>query len=568
MRDSTKILLLGGIAVLFACLFIGIGLTADNYQYFLSRRVPKVLAIVLAGVAIAQSSLVFQTITHNRILTPSIMGFDALYVLTQILIVLIFGGLSTLVLNLYVNFTIAVIVMVSFSLLLFGFYFSKGSKNLITLLLVGLIFGQLFSNAASFFSLLMDPNTFAIVQSKLYASFNNVKVNLVYFSAPALMFACWLLFSMHRTLDVFWLDQDNAKSLGVDVPKVTRNVFIISAVLIAISTALVGPIMFFGLLVTNLSREMFRSYQHKTLLVGCSFLSISSLLAGQWIIENVFSFETTLSVVINFIGGAYFIPTTEKQSCINMIVIDKLTKAFGSNKVVDEANTQFEKGKVTSIIGPNGAGKSTLLSMASRLTERDGGSVIIDCKEIAEWDTKELAKKLAVLRQANSITMRFTVKELVSFGRFPYSKGNLTKEDHAVIEQAIDYLDLQGIQDKYLDELSGGQRQLAFIAMVIAQDTDYVFLDEPLNNLDIKHSLQIMKVVQRLAHDMNKAMVVVIHDINFAACYSDVILALKQGKVVASGAVEEVIQASTLEDIYETPFNIIELNGKRMCTYH
>lgn len=147
-----------------------------------------------------------------------------------------------------------------------------------------------------------------------------------------------------------------------------------------------------------------------------------------------------------------------------MIVIEKLTKAFGSSKVVDSADTQFEKGKVTSIIGPNGAGKSTLLSMASRLTERDGGSVIIDCKEIAEWDTKELAKKLAVLRQANSITMRFTVKELVSFGRFPYSKGNLTKDDHAVIAQAINYLDLQDIQDKYLDELSGGQRQLAFIA--------------------------------------------------------------------------------------------------------
>ena len=251
-----------------------------------------------------------------------------------------------------------------------------------------------------------------------------------------------------------------------------------------------------------------------------------------------------------------------------MIIIDKLTKAFGPNKVVDEADTQFKKGKVTSIIGPNGAGKSTLLSMASRLTERDGGSVIIDCKELAEWDTKELAKKLAVLRQANTVTMRFTVRELVSFGRFPYSNGNLSKDDHVIIEQAIDYLALKDIQDKFLDELSGGQRQLAFIAMVIAQDTDYVFLDEPLNNLDIKHSLQIMRVVQRLAHEMNKAVVLVIHDINFAACYSDEILALKRGKVVASGKVEEVIRASTLEDIYETPFNIIELNGKRMCTYH
>jgi len=307
VRDSKKLILLAGIALLFAFLFIGIGLTTDNYQYFLSRRVPKVLAMVLAGIAIAQSSLVFQTITHNRILTPSIMGFDALYVLTQVLIVLLFGGLSALVLNVYINFSIAVLVMVGFSLLLFGFYFSKGGRNLITLLLVGLIFGQLFSNIAVFFSLLMDPNTFAFVQSKLYASFNNVKVNLVYLSSPILFIACWLLYRMHHTLDVFWLDQDNAKSLGVDVPKVTRNVFILSALLIAISTALVGPIMFFGLLVTNLSREMFCSYQHRTLLIGCSLMAICALLSGQWIIENVFSFETTLSVVINFIGGIYFL---------------------------------------------------------------------------------------------------------------------------------------------------------------------------------------------------------------------------------------------------------------------
>lgn len=251
-----------------------------------------------------------------------------------------------------------------------------------------------------------------------------------------------------------------------------------------------------------------------------------------------------------------------------MIVIDKITKAFGKQKVVNQASAQFEKGKVTAIIGPNGAGKSTLLSMASRLVDRDEGSVLIDCKEIAEWDTKELAKKLAVLRQANTITMRFTVRDMVSFGRFPYSRGTLTDEDQKVIDQAIEYLNLAEIQHKYLDQLSGGQRQLAFIAMVIAQDTDYVFLDEPLNNLDIKHSLQIMKTIKRLAHEMNKAVVVVIHDINFAACYADYILALKQGEVVASGTVDQVIEASVLGKIYETPFNIIELDGKRMCTYH
>ncbi|KII75394.1 iron chelate ABC transporter ATP-binding protein VctC [Vibrio renipiscarius] len=251
-----------------------------------------------------------------------------------------------------------------------------------------------------------------------------------------------------------------------------------------------------------------------------------------------------------------------------MIKLQSLTKLFGQTPVVKQASAEFEKGKVTSIIGPNGAGKSTLLSMASRLVSKDEGEVYIDCKEIADWDTKELAKRLAVLRQANSITMRFTVREMIAFGRFPYSQGKLTADDHTIIDQAIDYLDLTKIQHKYLDELSGGQRQLAFIAMVIAQDTDYVFLDEPLNNLDIKHSLQIMRNIGRLAKEMNKAVVVVIHDINFASCYSDKIIALKKGEVVAQGSVEEVIQADVLESIYETPFNIIEMDGKRMCTYY
>lgn len=251
-----------------------------------------------------------------------------------------------------------------------------------------------------------------------------------------------------------------------------------------------------------------------------------------------------------------------------MISLKSLTKVFGQFTVVENASAEFEKGQVTSIIGPNGAGKSTLLSMASRLVSSDKGEVLIDCKELSDWDSKELAKRLAVLRQANSITMRFTVREMVSFGRFPYSQGKLNQQDQEVIDKAIEYLDLTEIQHKYLDELSGGQRQLSFIAMVMAQDTDYVFLDEPLNNLDIKHSLQIMKNIRRLAHEMNKAVVVVIHDINFAACYSDIIIALKKGKIVAQGSVEEVIQAEILESIYETPFNIVEVGGKRMCTYY
>lgn len=158
-----------------------------------------------------------------------------------------------------------------------------------------------------------------------------------------------------------------------------------------------------------------------------------------------------------------------------MIELKQLTKRFGEHPVVQNASAEFAKGKVTAIIGPNGAGKSTLLSMAGRLLKRDEGEVWIDGKELVEWDTKALAKRLSVLRQANSFSLRFTVRELISFGRFPYCQGNLKASDQQAIDKAIEYLELSQIQDKYLDELSGGQRQLAFIAMVIAQDTDYIF---------------------------------------------------------------------------------------------
>lgn len=307
MQDKTKLILLAVIAIVFAGLFIGIGLNADNYQYFLSRRVPKVLAMVIAGIAIGQSALVFQTITHNRILTPSIMGFDSLYMFTQVLVVVIFGGMSAFALNAYLNFSLSVVAMLGFSLLLFSFYFKGERQNLMVLLLLGVILGQLFGSVSSFFIMLLDPNDFASVQANMFASFNNVKVELVYYCAPLLIGISILLFRLHRVLDVFWLDKDNATSLGVDVKRVTLQVLILSAALIAISTALIGPIMFFGLLVTNLAREMFKSFHHNVLLAGVSLLSVASLLSGQWIVENLFGFSTTISVVINFVGGIYFL---------------------------------------------------------------------------------------------------------------------------------------------------------------------------------------------------------------------------------------------------------------------
>ena len=250
-----------------------------------------------------------------------------------------------------------------------------------------------------------------------------------------------------------------------------------------------------------------------------------------------------------------------------MIEVKNITKTYGNKKVVDDVSLNIQEGKITSFIGPNGAGKSTLLSIMSRLLKRDSGEVLVDGKDILKWDNKELAKKIAILRQSNNINIRLTIRELVSFGRFPHSQGNLKEEDYRYIDEAINYMQLKEFEDRYLDELSGGQRQRAYIAMVIAQNSDYIFLDEPLNNLDMKHSVEIMKTLRKLCDELNKTVVIVVHDINFASCYSDYIVALKDGKLIKNGLTEETIQKEELENIYEIDFHIENINNRNICVY-
>ncbi|RXT03615.1 ABC transporter ATP-binding protein [Ammoniphilus sp. CFH 90114] len=250
-----------------------------------------------------------------------------------------------------------------------------------------------------------------------------------------------------------------------------------------------------------------------------------------------------------------------------MIEIKGLTKRFGKKPVVEDVSVSIEPGTITSFIGPNGAGKSTLLSMVSRLLEADTGEVLLDQSSVKRWASGEFAKRVSILKQANYINVRLTIRELVAFGRYPYSKGRLTAEDEKFVDQAIEYLNLTEMQDKFLDELSGGQKQRAFIAMVIAQDTDYVLLDEPLNNLDMKHSVQIMKILRKLVDDLGKTVVIVLHDINFASVYSDRIVALKDGKLVKDGPTHEIINSDTLRDIYDMHIPIQEQEGSRICVY-
>ena len=250
-----------------------------------------------------------------------------------------------------------------------------------------------------------------------------------------------------------------------------------------------------------------------------------------------------------------------------MIQVQALSKFYGKKKVVEDVTVSIQRGKITSFIGPNGAGKSTLLSMVSRLLDADSGEVLIDQSNIKKMKSNDFSKIVSILKQSNYMNVRLTIRELVAFGRFPYSKGRLTAEDEKMVDQAIEYMALKDMEDRYLDELSGGQKQRAFIAMVIAQDTEYILLDEPLNNLDMKHSVQIMKILRRLVDDLGKTVVIVLHDINFASVYSDRIVALKDGKVVKDGPTNEIIQSKALKEIYDMDIPIQEMNNCRICVY-
>jgi len=241
-----------------------------------------------------------------------------------------------------------------------------------------------------------------------------------------------------------------------------------------------------------------------------------------------------------------------------MISIRNARKHYAEEVRIGPLNIDIPKAGITSLIGPNGAGKSTTLLMIGRLLRMDEGQITVANMDVARTKSEDLAKILTILRQENHFVTRLTVRQLVGFGRFPYSKGRLTKEDEAIISKYIDFFQLTDLEHRYLDELSGGQRQRAYVAMVLCQETEYVLLDEPLNNLDIARSVQMMEHLRRAADEFGKTFVLVMHDINFAAKYSDRICAMKNGQIAAFGTVEEIMKPELLTDIFETKIDIIQ----------
>ncbi|MCK0091958.1 ATP-binding cassette domain-containing protein [Rhodococcus sp. HNM0563] len=251
-----------------------------------------------------------------------------------------------------------------------------------------------------------------------------------------------------------------------------------------------------------------------------------------------------------------------------MIEIKGLRKEYSSTVTIGEIDLTIPKGGITALVGPNGAGKSTMLTIVGRLLGADAGTIEIAGYDVSSTKSKDLAKIVSVLRQENHFVTRLTVRQLVGFGRFPHSKGRLTRKDEEAITQAIEFFGLTHLEHRYLDQLSGGQRQRAYVAMVLCQDTDYILLDEPLNNLDMKHSVQMMQHLHKVAVELGRTVVIVLHDINFAGHYADRICAMKDGKVVEFGTPDEILVDEVLTGVFDTPVTCVDGPNGRLAVYY
>lgn len=305
MSVRLKLYLLIGALLGIAVLFIGYEM-GHNISYIVRSRSIRLASILIVGISVAFASIMFQTITNNRILTPSIMGYESVFILFQTVIVFVYGDKSFAAITQEQNFLYAMLLMMAFSILMYFVLFGKQKKNIFQLLLLGMILGTLFSAISNFMQVLLDPNRFSIVQNYMFASFSNLNTNLLGIAAVTLVLCILLTLPYLKYLDVLALGREHAINLGLNYQKIVRRIMLIISLLVSVSTALVGPITFLGILVANLTYELFTTRRHVRMVWLCSLISCLLIVGAQFLVEHVFSFTTTVSIVINFVGGIYF----------------------------------------------------------------------------------------------------------------------------------------------------------------------------------------------------------------------------------------------------------------------
>lgn len=305
-RPAKRLFLLGLLVAGAIIIFMTID-SRGNWDFVIPFRGTKILALALVSYAIAVSTVLFQTVAGNRILSPSIMGFDALYVLIQTTLVFVLGAQATVTLNPQARFVLEVTCMVLFAGILYRWLFGGTRRSLHLLILVGIIFGVLFRSFANMMMRLIDPNEFVILQDMLFASFNSFDRNLLWVSAALIFGGSIVLWRIGHTFDILALGRETAVNLGINFQRTVTIILVVIAIFVSVSTALVGPVTFFGLLVANLAYQLAGTYKHRWILPFAAGLALLFLVSGQMVVERLFSFNTSLSIVVEFLGGIVFI---------------------------------------------------------------------------------------------------------------------------------------------------------------------------------------------------------------------------------------------------------------------
>lgn len=305
-KNLPQIISLAAGLLIFIAFFVAHNL-GNSWEFALRIRFTQIAAMLIVSCCVAYSSVAFQTLTSNRILTPSIMGFESVYLLLQTFLVYLYGDVTYSVINHLDNFLLSILCMIGFAFMLYFFIFRKGVDNIFLLVLIGLVLGTLFNSISSFFQLIIDPNDFFMVQSKMFASFSNINDALLGYSAIILTVTLGIGFQQAKFLDLIALGKDKSRSLGLNYNKKVQLFLVLIAIMVSISTALIGPIIFLGILVANLTYELIKTYQHRVIIGACCLVTANIMIGGHFISERILDLSTPISTIINFIGGIYFL---------------------------------------------------------------------------------------------------------------------------------------------------------------------------------------------------------------------------------------------------------------------
>lgn len=305
-KYNKKLIILSILTLICSLAYLFYDLNLDFFKFSMSLRVPKLLAMLLTAYCIGAASLIFQTIIRNTIVTPCLLGMNSLYLLIHTGVMFFFGSASVFVLNKYISFGVDLILMGTIATFVYSYLFRVTKYNVLYVLLAGTVMATFFLSLQNSMVRIMDPNEYDALLSSLVASFNSVNADILAIAIIITIVLSLIYYKDLAVLDVLSLGKENAINLGIDYDKTIKRLLLGVTLFIAVATALVGPISFLGLIIANLSRELFKTYRHNYLVAGSVLMGMLVLVAGQVIVERVFILSIPISVFISIAGGLYF----------------------------------------------------------------------------------------------------------------------------------------------------------------------------------------------------------------------------------------------------------------------